>query len=88
MRHDCGLAATAAAAGVGTTAVTLTFLGTRGEIEARSRRHRRHSAALIQCGNARVMIDCGKDWLGRLRKVAPTAIMLTHGHADHAWGLA
>jgi len=34
------------------------------------------------------MIDCGKDWLGRLRKVAPTAIVLTHGHADHAWGLA
>jgi len=34
------------------------------------------------------MIDCGKDWLGRLRKVAPTAIVLTHAHADHAWGLA
>lgn len=34
------------------------------------------------------MIDCGTDWLGRLRKVAPTAIVLTHGHADHAWGLA
>lgn len=33
------------------------------------------------------MIDCGKDWLGRLPKVAPTAIVLTHGHADHAWGL-
>jgi phosphoribosyl 1,2-cyclic phosphodiesterase len=34
------------------------------------------------------MIDCGKDWLRRLRTVAPTAIVLTHAHADHAWGLA
>jgi phosphoribosyl 1,2-cyclic phosphodiesterase len=34
------------------------------------------------------MIDCGKDWLGRLRTVAPTAIVLTHGHPDHAAGLA
>jgi phosphoribosyl 1,2-cyclic phosphodiesterase len=66
----------------------LTFLGTRGEIEARSRQHRRHSAALIQSGDARVMIDCGKDWLRRLGVVAPTAIVLTHAHADHAWGLA
>ena len=34
------------------------------------------------------MIDCGADWLGRLSSVAPTAIVLTHAHPDHAWGLA
>jgi phosphoribosyl 1,2-cyclic phosphodiesterase len=34
------------------------------------------------------MIDCGADWLKRLKAVAPTAIVLTHGHADHAFGLA
>jgi phosphoribosyl 1,2-cyclic phosphodiesterase len=34
------------------------------------------------------MIDCGADWLKRLKRVAPTAIVLTHGHADHAFGLA
>ncbi len=67
---------------------TLTFLGTRGEIDIRSRGHRRHSSALIRFGDTRIMIDCGKDWLHRLRAVAPTAIVLTHAHADHAWGLA
>jgi len=34
------------------------------------------------------MIDCGKDWRGRLRTLAPTAIVLTHAHADHAFGVA
>jgi phosphoribosyl 1,2-cyclic phosphodiesterase len=65
----------------------LTFLGTRGEIEARSYRHRRHSALLIERDDARIMIDCGADWLHRLRRIAPTAIVLTHAHADHAAGL-
>ena len=69
-------------------AIELTFLGTRGEIEARSRRHFRHSALLVRQGEARIMIDCGADWLKRLKMVAPTAIVLTHGHGDHAFGLA
>jgi phosphoribosyl 1,2-cyclic phosphodiesterase len=34
------------------------------------------------------MIDCGADWLKRLKSVAPSAIVLTHGHPDHAFGLA
>ncbi|MGO8907785.1 MAG: MBL fold metallo-hydrolase [Bradyrhizobium sp.] len=66
----------------------MTFLGTRGEIEVSSRRHRRHSSLLVQCDEARIMIDCGTDWLGRLHGVAPTAIVLTHAHPDHAAGLA
>lgn len=66
----------------------LTFLGTRGEIKVHSRKHRRHSALLVERGNARIMIDCGADWLGRLHVIAPTAIVLTHAHADHAGGLA
>ncbi|HEY6992669.1 MAG TPA: MBL fold metallo-hydrolase [Xanthobacteraceae bacterium] len=68
--------------------VGLTFLGTRGEIKIRSRRHRRHSALLVRHDDARVMIDCGADWLGRLGAIAPTAIVVTHAHPDHAAGLA
>jgi phosphoribosyl 1,2-cyclic phosphodiesterase len=34
------------------------------------------------------MIDCGADWLKALRAVAPTAVILTHAHPDHAYGLA
>jgi phosphoribosyl 1,2-cyclic phosphodiesterase len=68
--------------------VTMTFLGTRGEIDLRSRRHRRHSALLIHCGATRVMMDCGADWPNLLVSVLPTAIVLTHAHPDHAGGLA
>jgi phosphoribosyl 1,2-cyclic phosphodiesterase len=68
--------------------IVVTFLGTRGEIDVRSRCHQRHSSLLVQCDAARVMIDCGTDWLGRLDAVSPTAIVLTHAHPDHAAGLA
>jgi phosphoribosyl 1,2-cyclic phosphodiesterase len=66
----------------------LTFLGTRGGIESRSRRHRQHSTLLIEHGGRRVLIDCGDDWLGELDALAPDAILVTHAHPDHAGGLA
>jgi len=37
----------------------LTFLGTRGNIDARTRRHRMHSSLLVSYYRNRVMIDCG-----------------------------
>jgi glyoxylase-like metal-dependent hydrolase (beta-lactamase superfamily II) len=67
--------------------VKLTFLGTRDEIDARTRRHRMHTSLLVSYRGANVMIDCGLDWLGKLKRVGPCAIVLTHAHPDHAWGL-
>lgn len=65
----------------------LTFLGTRGEIEARTRRHRMHTSLEVGYRRRRVMVDAGADWLGELDDVAPHAIVVTHAHPDHAWGL-
>jgi phosphoribosyl 1,2-cyclic phosphodiesterase len=65
----------------------LTFLGTRGEIDARTRRHRMHTSLLVSFRSANVIIDAGLDWLGKLIRVNPKAIVLTHAHPDHSWGL-
>jgi ribonuclease BN (tRNA processing enzyme) len=65
----------------------LTFLGTRGYIEPRNRRHRRHSSLLVEYYGRRVMVDCGEDWRGLLERVAPHAIVITHAHPDHAFAL-
>src|SRR6266480_4948264 len=62
-------------------------IGTRGEIDGRTRRHWMHTSLLVSYRRANVMIDCGLDWLGKLQRVSPNAIVLTHAHPDHAWGL-
>jgi phosphoribosyl 1,2-cyclic phosphodiesterase len=65
----------------------LTFLGTRGYIDARNRRHYRHSSLLVSYYGRNVMIDAGEDWLGLIDEIAPDAVVLTHAHPDHAFGL-
>lgn len=55
----------------------ITFLGTRGYIEARTRRHHMHSALMISYYGRRVMIDCGEDWLGEVGDLNPRALF-TH----------
>lgn len=66
----------------------LTFLGTRGEIDARTSRHRMHTSLLVSWRRSHVMIDCGADWQRRrVAKISPTAILITHAHPDHADGL-
>jgi len=68
--------------------MVLTFLGTRGEIEARTRAHRMHASLEVAYRGRGVMIDCGADWRTRVWRLAPKAIVLTHAHPDHAAGLA
>src|SRR5438128_10680967 len=67
--------------------MNLTFLGTRGEIKARTRRHRMHTALLVSHLGAREMFDCAPDWLGKLKRVSPSAINLLHASPDHARAL-
>lgn len=65
----------------------LEFLGTRGEIDARTERHGMHTLLVVSYYGKRVMIDCGADWRGEVKDLKPDAIVLTHAHPDHAWGL-
>lgn len=67
----------------------LTFLGTRGEIEARTLRHRMHTSLLVEYRGGRVMIDAGEDWTEAVHALRPRpqGLVITHAHPDHAWGL-
>jgi len=65
----------------------LAFAGTRGYIEPESRLHRMHASLVVSYYGGRVMVDCGETWLGRIDEVRPGAIVLTHAHPDHAFGL-
>ncbi|MBD3237093.1 MAG: MBL fold metallo-hydrolase [Candidatus Eisenbacteria bacterium] len=66
----------------------LTFRGTRGYIEGKSHRHRRHSVLEIAHRGTRVRIDWGADWRGRWDALPrPHALWITHAHPDHAAGL-
>ncbi len=65
----------------------LTFMGTRGNIEARTPGHRMHSSMKVSYYDVEVIIDCGEDWLGRVDKWRADGIVVTHAHPDHAFGL-
>jgi phosphoribosyl 1,2-cyclic phosphodiesterase len=67
--------------------VKVRFLGTRGEIEHRTARHRHHSSLLVAYRGREVTVDWGLDWLDHVGRLRPKAIVLTHAHPDHAGGL-
>ena len=62
-------------------------MGTKAYIKSTKRRHWRHTSTLVSYKNKNIMIDCGFDWTKKLWKIKPDAIVLTHAHPDHAWGL-
>lgn len=63
------------------------FLGTRGFIKERTRRHYRHTTTMLLYRKKKIMIDCGIDWRKKVFALKPDAIVITHAHPDHAWGL-
>ncbi|NGX56784.1 MAG: Ribonuclease BN [Candidatus Anoxychlamydiales bacterium] len=65
----------------------LKFLGTRGYIKPKTKRHSLYTSLLIIHNKKKIMIDCGKSYIDKLDKIKPDAIVLTHGHIDHAYGL-
>jgi phosphoribosyl 1,2-cyclic phosphodiesterase len=65
----------------------LEFLGTRGYIDPQTPRHFRHATIKVSYLGRAVAIDCGEDWLGHLDTWEVEAILVTHAHPDHAWGL-
>jgi phosphoribosyl 1,2-cyclic phosphodiesterase len=46
-----------------------------------------HTSMMVSYKGTQVMIDCGEDWLGKFEALKPDAIVITHAHPDHAWGL-
>lgn len=65
----------------------LKFLGTRGYIEAKTKRHSNHSSLMIMHNKKKIMIDCGETFLNKVNKIKPNHIVITHAHPDHAFGL-
>src|SRR3989304_4279450 len=66
----------------------LTFFGTKGYIKPQNKKHFMHTSLLVSYKGRRVLIDCGETWQKKIDKIKPDHILLTHGHPDHAFGLA
>jgi ribonuclease BN (tRNA processing enzyme) len=67
--------------------VRLHFYGTKGYVEEESPAHRGHSAFVLEAAEFRLLCDFGQNREGMLSKIAPDAILVSHAHPDHSWGL-
>lgn len=61
----------------------LKFLGTKGEIEESSKKHKYNSSLLLTKGKFKLLIDYGILHKYNLEKIKPDAILITHAHPDH-----
>ena len=61
----------------------LVFLGTKGEIEESTPKHKYHSSLLIISKEAKLLVDYGMLRKYSLEKIQPDAILITHAHPDH-----
>ena len=66
----------------------LHFYGTKGYVEEDSPAHRGHSAWTLETAGFRLLCDFGENRKGRLSRITPDAIFVSHAHPDHAGGLA
>jgi glyoxylase-like metal-dependent hydrolase (beta-lactamase superfamily II) len=46
-----------------------------------------HNSTLAGYRGRSVLLDYGEDWAGKGASIAPRAIVITHAHPDHAFGL-
>ncbi|MHB8895095.1 MAG: MBL fold metallo-hydrolase [Candidatus Geothermincolia bacterium] len=65
----------------------LLFTGTRGYIKVRTERHRMHASCRVTYRHTTLVLDRGEDWLGVPLGFKTDAILVSHAHPDHAWGL-
>jgi phosphoribosyl 1,2-cyclic phosphodiesterase len=67
----------------------LTFIGTRAYIKSRTKLHFYNASCIVSHRSTHIMIDCGIDWRERVKNLhpRPTAIIISHPHPDHIWGL-
>ncbi len=63
--------------------IKLIFLGTKGEIEEHSKKHRYHSSTLLKYKGFKLLIDYGTLQKYKLEKIKPNAVLITHAHPDH-----
>lgn len=61
----------------------LIFLGTKGEIEEATEKHRYHASALLESESARLLLDYGELHKYSLEEIRPDAVLITHAHPDH-----
>lgn len=46
-----------------------------------------HASLAVSYRNSTIVLDCGEDWLGKVMDWRAQAILVTHAHPDHSWGL-